>query len=40
MDGKPWSIVRNSASAPILLLNAPRYFSFWPDTLLVPRDAR
>jgi hypothetical protein len=40
MDGKVWSIKRNSASGAVQLLNAPNYFAFSPDTLLIPEDAK
>lgn len=40
MDGKVWSITRNSASAPVILLNAPTYFAGSANTMLIPEDAR
>jgi hypothetical protein len=40
MDGKVWSIKRNSTDTAVQLLNAPNFFAFSPDTLLIPEDAR
>ncbi|MEO6908478.1 MAG: hypothetical protein ABI210_11365 [Abditibacteriaceae bacterium] len=39
-DCKVWAIHRNSTDTNVQLLNAPTFFSFSPETLLVPEDAR